>query len=120
MSCYAAAECVLRCTSLRALAVSTGQRTDLWPEMRTIAEDALPGFDTGVWYGVYVPAKTPRPVVDQLNAELVGILKLPEFVAWLRDQGLQPVADTPEQAKERLAKDVERWAGVVKAAGITP
>ncbi len=59
-----------------------------------------------LWFGVYVPAKTPKAVVDQLNAELVAILKLPEFVAWLRDQGLQPVADKPEQLKERLAKDV--------------
>lgn len=105
---------------LRALAVSSGRRTDLWPEMPTISEGAVPGFDTGVWYGIYVPAKTPRAVVDQLNAELVAILKQPEFVAWLRDQGLQPVADTPEQAKERLSQDVERWAGVVKAAGIAP
>ena len=88
--------------------------------MRTISEDAVPGFDAGVWYGAYVPAKTPRAVVDQLNAELVAILKLPEFVAWLRDQGLQPVVDTPEQARERLRLDVERWAGVAKAAGIMP
>jgi len=103
---------------LRALAVSSGKRTELWPEMPTISEGAVPGFDTGVWYGIYVPVKTPRAAVEQLNAELVAILKQAEFVAWLRDQGLQPVADTPEQAKERLTQDVDRWAGVVKAAGI--
>jgi len=103
---------------LRALAVSTGKRTDLWPEMPTIAESGVPGFDTGVWYGVYVPAKTPKAVVDQLNAEFVAILKSPELAPWLREQGLEPVADTPAQAKERLAEDIQRWANVIKTAGI--
>ncbi len=103
---------------LRALAVSTGKRTDLWPEMPTVAEGGVPGFDTGVWYGIYVPAKTPKAVVDQLNAELVAILKSPELASWLRDQGLQPVADTPAQAKQRLAEDIARWARVIKSAGI--
>ncbi|OJU46215.1 MAG: hypothetical protein BGN99_12150 [Alphaproteobacteria bacterium 65-37] len=103
---------------LRALAVSTGKRSDLWPEMPTVAEGGVPGFDTGVWYGVYVPGKTPKPVVDLLNAEFVAILKSPELAPWLRDQGLEPVADTPAQAKARLAEDIQRWAGVIKATGI--
>lgn len=103
---------------LRALAVSTGKRTDLWPEMPTIAEDGVPGFETGVSYGIYVPAKTPKAVVDQLNAEFVAILKSPELAPWLRDQGLEPIADTPAQAKECLAEDIQRWARVIKSAGI--
>ncbi|MGE4079460.1 MAG: tripartite tricarboxylate transporter substrate binding protein [Reyranella sp.] len=103
---------------LRALAVSTGKRTDLWPEMPTVAEGGVPGFDTGVWYGIYVPAKTPKAIVDQLNAEFVAILKSPELAAWLRDQGLEAVANTPAQAKARLAEDIERWARVIKSAGL--
>ncbi|MGD9883387.1 MAG: tripartite tricarboxylate transporter substrate binding protein, partial [Reyranella sp.] len=103
---------------LRALAVSTGKRTDLWPEMPTVAEGGVPGFDTGVWYGIYVPAKTPKAIVDQLNADFVAILKSPELAAWLRDQGLEAVANTPAQAKARLAEDIERWARVIKSAGL--
>lgn len=103
---------------LRALAVSTGKRTDLWPEMPTIAEGGVRGFDAGVWYGVYVPSRTPQAVVAQLNAEFVAILRSPEFVAWLREQGLEPVADTPAMAKQRLGEDIQRWARVIKTAGI--
>jgi tripartite-type tricarboxylate transporter receptor subunit TctC len=103
---------------LRALAVSTGKRTDLWPEMPTVAEGGVRGFDTGVWYGVFVPSKTPKAVVEQLNAEFVAILKSPEFAPWLREQGLEPVADAPAMAKERLAADIQRWGRVMKTAGI--
>jgi tripartite-type tricarboxylate transporter receptor subunit TctC len=103
---------------LRALAVSTGKRSELWPEMPTISEGGVRGFDTGVWYGLYVPSKTPSAVVEQLNAEFVAILKAPEFVAWLRDQGLEPVADTPALARQRLADDIQRWARVIKTAGL--
>ena len=103
---------------VRALAVSTGKRTDLWPEMPTVAEGGVAGFDTGVWYGIYVPAKTPRAVVDQLNAAFVAILKSPELAPWLREQGLEPIADSPAEVRRRLADDIARWARVIKAAGI--
>jgi tripartite-type tricarboxylate transporter receptor subunit TctC len=105
---------------VRAIAVTTAQRTDLWPELPTLAEGGVKGFDAGVWYGLYVPAKTPKATVDRLNAEFVGILNSPEMKTWLRGQGLQPIADKPEESRKWLAAEIERWRGVVKSAGITP
>lgn len=104
---------------VRAIAVTTGQRTDLWPELPTLAEGGVKGFDAGVWYGLYVPAKTPKATVDRLNAEFVAILNSPEMKTWLRGQGLQPIADKPEESRKWLSAEIERWRGVVKSAGIT-
>lgn len=103
---------------VRAIAVTTGQRTDLWPELPTLAEGGVKGFDAGVWYGLYVPAKTPKATVDRLNAEFVAILNSPEMKTWLRGQGLQPIADKPEESRKWLATEIERWRGVVQSAGI--
>jgi tripartite-type tricarboxylate transporter receptor subunit TctC len=105
---------------LRALAVTTGKRSELWPEMPTVAEGGLKNFDTGVWYGVYVAGKTAPAVVQLLNSEFVHILKTPEMVAWLRDQGLQPIADKPEESRAWLAKEIRTWKTVANAAGIKP
>ena len=103
---------------LRAQAVTTARRTDLWPEMQTVAETGLPGFDASVWYGLYVPAKTPAAIVRLLNAEFVAILKSADMTQWLRNEGLEAVADSPEQSRQWLAKDIQRWKAVVQAAGI--
>jgi tripartite-type tricarboxylate transporter receptor subunit TctC len=105
---------------VKALAVTTAKRTDLWPGMPTVAESGLPGFDSSVWYGIYVPAKTPAETVKLLNSQFVAILKSPEMVEWLRGQGLEPVADTPEQARQWLVNDIQRWKSVAQAAGIKP
>lgn len=105
---------------LRALALTTGRRSPLWPEMSSAAEAGLKDFDVGVWYGVYVAGKTPPAIVQQLNTEFVRILKSPDMMAWLHEQGLQPVADSPDEAKTWLAKDIRTWKAVVTAAGIKP
>jgi tripartite-type tricarboxylate transporter receptor subunit TctC len=103
---------------MRALAVTTAKRTDLWPEMPTLDESGLKGFDAGVWYGIYVPAKTPRATVKRLNAEFVAILTSPTMRAWLSEHGMEPVADSPEAADKRLGVEIKRWRGVIKAAHI--
>lgn len=103
---------------MRALGVTTAQRTDLWPQMPTIAEGGVPGFDTAVWYGLYVPAKTPAATVDKLNKELVAILQSDDMRKWLSQEGLEPVADTPAQSQDFLRKDIERWKALTKSAGI--
>jgi tripartite-type tricarboxylate transporter receptor subunit TctC len=105
---------------VKALAITTAKRSDLWPGMTTVSESGIPGFDSSVWYGLYVPAKTPAATVQMLNQQFVAILKSAPMVEWLRDQGLEPVADTPEQAKQWLLKDIQRWKSVVQAAGIKP
>lgn len=103
---------------LRALAITTSKRTSLWPEMGTVAESGVKDFDAAVWYGVFVPAKTPAAVVERLNREFVAMLKSPAMVAWLRDQGLEPIADSPAAARQRMAGEVRNWKQVIQANGI--
>lgn len=103
---------------LRALALTTGARSSLWPEMGTVSEAGVKDFDASVWYGVFVPAKTPQPVVDRLNGEFVQILKSPAMVAWLHEQGLEPIADTPAAARKRMAGEIQNWKKVIQANNI--
>jgi tripartite-type tricarboxylate transporter receptor subunit TctC len=105
---------------VRALAVTTADRTDLWSELPSMQESGVRNMDEAVWFGLFVPSNTPQAVVNRLNAELVSVLRSPDMVAWLRDQGLQPIGDPPAQARARLAAEVARWAQVIKAAGIEP
>lgn len=105
---------------MRTLAVTTAQRTSLWPQMPTVAEGGVPGFDTAVWYGAYVPAKTPAPIVEKLNKELVAILHSDEMRKWLSNEGLEPVGDKPAQSQAYLRDDIERWKTLAKSAGIQP
>jgi len=86
--------------------------------MPTISEQALPGFDSSVWYGIYVPANTSDKTVQQLNQAFVSILKSNKMVAWLKDKGLEPVADSPSQAKKWLSDDIAQWKNVVSTAHI--
>jgi tripartite-type tricarboxylate transporter receptor subunit TctC len=102
----------------RALGVTTAQRTNLWPQMPTIAESGVPDFEAAVWYGMYLPAKTPAATVEKLNKELVAILQSDEMRKWLSQEGLEPVADTPVQSQVFLRKEIERWKSLVKSAGI--
>lgn len=103
---------------VKALGLTTAQRSDLWPGMHTLAETGLPGYDASVWYGLYVPAKTPASTVERLNKEFVEILREPEMVEWLAGQGLEPVGDTPEQAQEFLVNDIQHWKDLAKSANI--
>jgi tripartite-type tricarboxylate transporter receptor subunit TctC len=103
---------------LRALALTTASRSSLWPEMGTVGEAGVKGFDAAVWYGVFVPAKTPAPVVERLNREFVEILRSPAMRAWLRDQGLEPIADSPAAARQRMAGEIQNWKKVIQANGI--
>ena len=103
---------------LKTLGLTTAERSDLWPGMQTISESGVDGFDAAVWYGLYVPSKTPDDVVARLNKEFVEILKTPEMREWLSSQGLEPVGDTPAEAQEFLVKDIAHWKDLAKTAGI--
>ena len=103
---------------VRAIAVTTAQRTNLWPQMPTVAESGVPGFDTAVWYGMYVPAKTPPAIVQKLNKAMVTVLQADDMRKWLNDEVLESVADTPAHAQAFLASDIERWKALAKTAGI--
>ena len=103
---------------LRALGVTTPARSPIAPDIPTIAEAGLKGYDMTNWYGMLVPAATPGAAVAKLNAEVVRILKLPELTSRLADDGMTVVASTPERFAEFLARETEKYTRFIEAAGI--
>ena len=103
---------------LRALAVSTLKRSPVAPEIPTVAESGLPGFEVSVWFAVLAPAATPKAIVDRLNQILVKALQAPDVRERLLTQGAEPVGNTPEQFTDLMKRDLVKWAKVVKAADI--
>jgi tripartite-type tricarboxylate transporter receptor subunit TctC len=104
---------------LRAVGVSTAKRVSTHPELPTIGE-AIPGFDFDSWGGMLAPAKTPRPVIDRLNAETGRALALPEIVARMRALGAEPAPSTPEAFDRFIREQLAAIAAVAKRAGINP
>ncbi len=103
---------------LRPLALSGDRRSELMPEVPTVAEAGVPGGTVGVWYGVLAPAATPREVVDTLSAAIVKIAHSSDMKQRLAEQGAEAVGSTPEAFGKLLREEVARWTEVVNAAGI--
>ena len=103
---------------LRALGVSSSRRVALLPDVPTIAEAALPGFETGTWYGIVAPAGTPKPVVERLNREINRMLALPDVQEKLLAQGLEPAGNSPAEFGAMIRSEIAKYAKIVKAAGI--
>jgi tripartite-type tricarboxylate transporter receptor subunit TctC len=104
---------------LRALAVTGSARSSFVPELPTVAESGLPGYEASTWYGVLAPAGTPRVIVTRLNAEIVKVLALPEVRDRLIPQGIDPLGNTPEQFAAYLGAEIVKWAKVIRATGVT-
>jgi tripartite-type tricarboxylate transporter receptor subunit TctC len=104
---------------MKMLAVTTARRMTLFPDVPTLAESGMPGFEVGAWQGVMVPTGTPQAVVDKLNAEIVKALKSPDVRQRLALQGAEPLGSTPQEYGAYVKKELSRWAGVVKATGVT-
>jgi tripartite-type tricarboxylate transporter receptor subunit TctC len=102
---------------LRALAVAEPQRVPALPDVPTVAE-TVPGFAMAPWIGVIVPAKTPKDIVARLSQETLAVMRDPEVVKLLNDQQVTPMATGPEEFEQLIRTDLERWAKVVKSAGI--
>jgi len=102
---------------LLVLAVSTARRSAMFPDVPTVAEAGVPGFDYDQWYGVLASAKTPRPLVRTVNAEIVRILNLPEIRDRMLTQGATPTPTTPEEFDAFIRSEVKRFAKVLIAAG---
>lgn len=105
---------------LRVLGVSGAKRSSMMPEVPTMAEGGLPGFDTSTWHGVMAPAATPREVVAQLSGELVRILAQADIRGKLLAQGLEPVGDSQDQFAAFIRAEVSKWEKVVRASGAKP
>jgi len=100
---------------LRALAVTSARRFSLLPELPAMAE-TLPGFDVDSWYGFLAPARTPAPVIQKLNAEIVAALRTPEAKALLEANGAEAVGSTPERFGALMASELKRWGPVLRDA----
>jgi tripartite-type tricarboxylate transporter receptor subunit TctC len=104
---------------LRALAVGSARRSKLFPQLPTVAEAGVPGYESQAWYGFVVPMHTPQPIVSRLNQELVRALNLPDVSHALLAQGLEVWTTTPEAFGAYIKSEAQKWTRVIREAGIT-
>ena len=107
-----------RSGKLRALAVTTLTRSSAAPEIPTVAESGVPGYDANAWFGVFAPAGTPPEIIARLNAEIVKILKQPQVRQKLLSVGGDPVGNTPEEFGKFFRSEVDKWGKVIRAANL--
>jgi tripartite-type tricarboxylate transporter receptor subunit TctC len=104
---------------LRALAVTAGKRSAVLPDVPTIAESGLPGYEMLNWLGLFAPAGTPRAIVEKLSSESLRIVRHPDVVARFHAQGAEPSPLATEEFAPFVKSEVEKWAKVVAATGMT-
>jgi tripartite-type tricarboxylate transporter receptor subunit TctC len=110
----------VRAGQVRALGTSAAKRSSVLPDVPTIAEAGVPGYDSTIWLGIMAPAGTPKPIVDRLNAEINKAINRAEVKAAWDQQGAVALAMSPSEFDAYLRQDIEKWAKVVKAAGLAP
>jgi len=108
---------LIRAGRLKALAVSTASRFAAMPDVPTVAE-SYPGFEMIGWYGVQVPAGTPKPIITKLHSEIVKALKMPDVQERIRALGMESVGSSPDEFAAIIKKEIQKWAKVIKDANI--
>jgi tripartite-type tricarboxylate transporter receptor subunit TctC len=108
----------LRTGKARALAVTSARRSPALPEVPTVAESGVPGYEAIAWQGLLGPRAMPKTIVTRINTEFVKVLKQPDVVAKLNEQGYETVASTPEWFAAYTRSEIAKWSKVIKAAGI--
>lgn len=108
----------LNAGKLRPLAVAVGKRWPTLPDVPTVAEMGVPGFEVVNWYGLVAPAGTPREIITKVNREVVRILQMPDVVKVLAENGMVPLPSTPEQFSAFLKSEIRKWGKVVRDANI--
>lgn len=98
---------------LRGLATTGAKRSPAFPDLPTVAESGIPGFEASQWYGVLAPAKTPKPIIDRLNTEFVKAVRSPEVTAYLNNDGSEAVGSTPAEFAAVIKAEISKWAAVV-------
>jgi len=109
----------VRAGKLRPLAVTTAKRSPELPDVPTIAEAGVPGYEATSWFGLLAPANTPAPIVDKIDAALMKVYKNPELLKKIADQGAEPVVETPVQFATFIKAETAKWGKVVKESGAT-
>ena len=102
---------------LRGLAVTSAKRLGSMPNIPTVAEAGIPGFEVVGWYGPIAPAKMSKPLLNKLHGEFIAILNEPEMKKAIFNQGAEPVGNSPEEFRKYMLADMEKWKKVVKASG---
>lgn len=115
---YASARGQIKDGRIRALGVTTARRPKAIPDIPTIAEAGVAGYDSGVWYALLAPPATPRAIIDRLNRETLAVLKNPDFAKLLVEQAIDPIGSTPEELAQYIKSEIDKWAKVVKEAGV--
>ncbi|MDO8693323.1 MAG: tripartite tricarboxylate transporter substrate binding protein [Sheuella sp.] len=108
----------IKAGSVTPVAVTGSKRSPLLPNVPTVAEAGVPGFEVNVWFGIQLPANTPKPIVEKINRDLVNIYRTEEVTKRFNDQGVDVVASTPAEFQQLIAKEVAKWGKVVKDANI--
>jgi tripartite-type tricarboxylate transporter receptor subunit TctC len=110
----------VRSGKLRALGVTSSKRVATAADVPTVAEGGVPGYESLQWYGLLAPTGTPKEIIARLNREAVAVLRNPEIMTRLANDGTEIVAGTPEEFGAYIRAETDKWAKVVKAAGIKP
>jgi len=110
----------MKAGKLRPLAVTTARRSSFFPEVPTMNEAGVKGYEFSTWYGLLVPAGTPQTIVDRLNREAVKAVASPAVIEQFSGQGLEPAASSPQEFGAYLRSEVSKWSRVIKASGATP
>jgi tripartite-type tricarboxylate transporter receptor subunit TctC len=108
---------LVRQGKLTGLAVSSRRRDPLLPDLPTVAEAGVPGYESGVWFGLMVPAGTPPEIIAKLNSAAVQAAKSPEFVKRMTDLGYNVIPGSPEEMAAMNRRDLALWAPIIKASG---
>lgn len=103
---------------VRPIAVSSAKRSPVLPDVPTMAESGLPGFEVSSWYGLFAPAKTPKPILDRIQREVQAVLQMPEFRDKYLNAGFEPVANRSDEFAAQIKADLARWNKVVKDANV--
>ena len=109
----------IKAGKLRALAITTNKRSAALPDVPTLDEAGLKGFNLGTWFGVLAPAGTPQPIVERVNKEIVRIVNLPDFKKRMEEIGAEPIGNTPAQMARQIKDDTDRFAKLVRDAKVT-
>ena len=115
---YASSKGHIQSGRVRALAVTTAKRPAAIPNLPTLAEAGVPGYDSGVWYAMLAPAGTPRAIVERLNRETLAVLKQPDYAKFLFSSAIDPVGSTPEELATYIKSEIAKYAKVIKEAGV--
>ncbi len=108
----------IRAGKLKAIAMPSPERSKMLPDVPTVAEAGLPGFDVTPWFGIMAPAQTPKDIITKLNAELVKVIREPEVIKQLAKQGVEVVGNRPDEFSALIEKESPKWKKVVKDAGV--